>query len=112
VDAIDALWRKTAHHAWVETEAGGRVAAQSVIAYSGDAHTVWIEPIQPGVETRHQAAVSDAIARRHRTLRLISVALRVLTTIAAVSSNPVLAIPALLNGAKLASELRQALEAA
>jgi hypothetical protein len=94
----------------VETALDSRIVARTVVTYHGDTYSIWEEGSPAGLVDRHSATVLKAIEERHQLLRLIMVAMRVLSVILAASANPVLSVPALLNAWQLAGALRDAVE--
>jgi hypothetical protein len=109
-EAIESIWRRLAFHAWVDTALGDRIVARTVVTYQGDTYSTWADGSPARLVERHSNAVLKAIEERHQLLRLITVAMRVLSIILAASANPALSVPALLSAWHLAGALRDAMD--
>ena len=74
---LDGLAQQLAHYAWVETRSQGQLLACTVVGWTGDTRTHWLEGIAPSKMAMHRRAVALAMDSR----------LRLLETLAFISGN-------------------------
>jgi hypothetical protein len=82
------LQQIAAHYAWVETRVGGRLVGQTGVAWTGDMHTVFLDPLDPDQVRLHQRTLDLALASRKTLVRMA-----VLTVASAVKLSVLLVTP-------------------
>ena len=94
---VERLLQLVAHYAWVETHLPERLVGRTAVSWTGDAHTVWSEPISAAHAALHQRALAVALASRDTLLRTFALAARGALTLSILLGTPggaVLALPA------------------
>lgn len=96
VEAVEGLLgrlgRIVGEYAWVETHAGGRLAAVTRIGWTGDAETVTPADPDPKLMALHGQTLALALDSRQALLRTLTVALT--AAVQAAASGGILALPA------------------
>lgn len=106
---LSHLWQQLVACAYVESQVNGRLLARSRVSYASDTQTWWNAPLPVEQMELHHASLAHALALRMRLLELMVLALRLFTGFSAAMANPLLAVSALSNAAKLAARLEEIL---
>ena len=69
---LDRLAQQLAHYAWVETRSQDQLLACTVVGWTGDARTHWLEGIAPSKIAMHRRTVALAMDSRQRLLQTLA----------------------------------------
>jgi len=103
--ALDALWLRATHYAWVETQS----VAVTGVGYCGGIRTVAMAGSSAAHLAGHSAAVARALESRNQLLRIAFASVRTATAISMTVSNPIFALSAIRNAKALAAEIETVL---
>ena len=96
---LDRLAQQLGNTAWVETRSQGRLLACTVVGWTGDARTHWLEGIAPSRMAMHRRTVALALGSRLRLLENLAFVSRNAARLArlpmllAVPGGAILALP-------------------
>ncbi len=99
--ALDTLWLRATHYAWVETQS----VAVTGVGYWGGIRTVAMAGSNTVELAVHSAAVARALESRNHLLRIAFASVRTATAISMAVSNPIFALSAIRNAKALAAEI-------
>lgn len=92
---LDQVRREVQNFAWVETTVQRQTVARTSIKWSGDAETVWLGGISPEQTALHNRALQFTTRSRAVKLRMLMTITGGVAKMAAIMTNPVLALPVL-----------------
>ena len=96
---LDRLAQQLGNAAWVETRSQGQLLACTVVGWTGDARTCWLESIAPSRMAMHRRTVALALGSRLRLLEILAFVSRNAARLArlpvllAVPGGAILALP-------------------
>ncbi len=94
---IEQFNREVLHYAWVETNVAGSLVARTVVDWSGDAQTVWVEGVDESQVALHSRTLKIATQTRNMRLRLFTTVAGGAAKVATLMATPggaILALPA------------------
>jgi hypothetical protein len=94
---VEQFNREVLHYAWVETNIGEQRVAQTVMNWSGDAQTVWIEGVNQSQIALHNRTLKIATQTRNMRLRMFTTIAGGAAKLAGLMATPggaILALPA------------------
>lgn len=96
-DFMEQINREVLHFIWVETTLAGQLVARSQVDWSGDAITLWDEPVSEEQRNLHLRSLEIAARSRNMKLRLFVTVVSGVAKITALmtAGTPILALPAI-----------------
>jgi hypothetical protein len=95
--SMQRLVKAVAHYAWVETYTADKRLGWTVVGWTGDVATLWLDGLGPEQVVLHQRALDLALASRATLIRMFILAARGAITLSAAVAMPlggILALPA------------------